>query len=174
MAQVQKISDATMHQPMRDLMRALVTMNLANKNVYSAQNSLIEPSCSTAGAYTVNGVIVTNAASSSAFPITPDTTIPIGGGACFVCCYNAAGSGIAYPTNVLTSAQVSTAGAGCANILASADIVWPTIPDTMCPVAIYTIAVGSVAHVAGSHAFSQAVSAGGSVLFTNIISLKRI
>lgn len=172
---VHKITDAVVHQPLRDVLRGLVTRNLANKNVWSAQNSLIVPSISTAGEYAVNGVIVTNAASSSAFPFSATKTVPVGGGLVAVCCLNAAGSGIAYPSNVLTSAQVSTAGAGCANVLASDDLVLPDIPDTMCPVAVYTVAVGAgAAHVAGSHAFSQAISAGGSVAITNIMTLQQI
>jgi hypothetical protein len=170
---VHKITEAVVHQPLRDLLRGLVTMNLATKGVWSAQNSLLCPSVSLAGDYAVNGVLVTNAASSSAFPIHGTPTVPIGGGLAAVCCFNAAGSGIAYPTNVLTSAQVSAGGTGCANILANANLVMPEIPDTMCPVAIYTVAVGTVAHVAGSHAFSQAVSAGGSVAITQIMTLKR-
>lgn len=163
---VNKVSNAEMHQAMRDVLHGLTNINLSNKNVYSAQNSLVDPSMSTAGDFGVNGVVATKAATSSLFAITPDTTIPIGAGAAFVCCLNAAGSGIAYPTNVLTSAQVSTAGGGCANILASADLVMPTIPATMTPVGIYTVAAGTVSHVAGSSSFSLVDSAAGSHLFT--------
>jgi hypothetical protein len=177
---VHNIKDAVKHQPLQDLLRGLVTLNMADKGVWSAQNSLLCPSVSLATQYAVNGVIVTNAASSSAFPISDTPTVPVGGGMVAVCCFNAAGSGIAYPGTVLTSAQVSTAGGGCANILAFAQgsnatgsSLMPSIPDTMCPVALYTVAVGTVAHVAGSHAFSQAVAAGGSVAFTNIMTVKK-
>jgi hypothetical protein len=174
MSDVNKINDAVQHQPLRDFLRGGVTQNLGNKNVYSAQNSLIHPSMSTAGDFAVNGVVATRAASSTMFTITPTVTIPIGAGAAFVCCLNAAGSGIAYPTNVLTSAQVSSAGGGCANILASDDLVMPAIPDTMCPVGIYTVAAGSVSHVAGSSSFSLVDSAAGSHLFTQRLNLKSI
>jgi hypothetical protein len=173
MANVIRINNAVAHQPLRDFLRGAVTMNLASKGVVSGQNSLITPALSTAGNFAVNGVIVNATASSSMFPIT-HTTIPIGAGAAFVCCLNAAGSGIAYPTNVLTSAQVSSAGGGCANILASADLEMPDIPDTMCPVAIYTVAAGTVSHVAGSSSFSLVDSAGGSHLFTQILNMNKI
>lgn len=161
-----KVFEAIQHQSIRDVLHGMTNINLGNKNVVSAQNSLVDPSMSTAGDYAVNGVIATKAAASSLFVITPDTIIPVGAGAAFVCCLNVAGSGIAYPTNVLTSTQVSAAGAGCANILASSNLVMPTIPATMTPVGIYTVAAGTVSHVAGSSSFSLVTSAGGSHLFT--------
>lgn len=168
------ISKAVKHQALLDVLRGVANINLGNKNVQSAQNSLIDPSMSTTGDFAVNGIVVTRTASSSIFVITPDTTIPIGAGAAFVCCLNAAGSGIAYPTNVLTSVQVSTAGGGCANILASATLVMPDIPATMCPVGIYTVAAGSVSHVAGSSSFSLVDSAAGSHLFTQRLNMNSL
>lgn len=169
-----KIDEAFGFQNQVDCMVGACTINLANKNVCSAQNSLVNPSVSTAGEYAVNGVLVSNAAASSAFPITPDTTIPIGAGAAFVCCFNAAGSGIAYPTNVLTSAQVSTLGATCAVVLASDDLIMPTIPVTMCPVGIYTTIAGTVSHIAGSSSFSLVTSSGGSHAFTQILNMNKV
>src|SRR4030067_904507 len=86
------ISKAVKHQALLDVLRGVANINLGNKNVQSAQNSLIDPSMSTTGDFAVNGIVVTRTASSSIFVITPDTTIPIGAGAAFVCCLNAAGS----------------------------------------------------------------------------------
>lgn len=171
MANVTKIDEAVAHQPLQDFLRGVVTHNLGNKTVYSAQNSLIDPSMSTAGDYCINGTAYTRAASSSLFALE-DVTIPAGGGAAFVLCLNAAGSGIGYKSNVLTSAQVSTAGAGCANALAA--VTLPDIPDTMCPVGIYTVVAGSVSHVAGSSTFSTVDSAGGSHLYTQKLHMMTI
>lgn len=169
---VNKINEAVVHQPLRDLLRGLVTYNPASKGVGSAQNSLVDPALVTAGSLVINGVHIATVAASSSFFALADTIIPAGGAATFVCCINAAGSGIGYASGVLTSAQVSTAGGTAANAQASA--VLPAIPDTMCPVALYTTVAGSVSHVAGSSTFSTVTSAGGSHLFTQIAQLQTI
>lgn len=170
MANVTKINDAVVHQPLRDLLRGLTTFNLTPKGCVSAQNSLIDPALSTAGSFVVNGKFATVSASSSFFALE-DTVIPIGGACTFVLCVNAAGSGIGYASDVLTSAQVSTAGAIAST---QASVVLPDVPDTMCPVGIYTVVAGSVSHVAGSSTFSLVDSAGGSHLFTDIARLQTI
>jgi hypothetical protein len=177
------INQAVVHQPLREFLQGTVNFNPVNKNVYSAQNSLADPSCSTAGAYCVGGIHCTNAASSSAFTLT-DTSIPAYGGACFILCYNATGTGVGYPTNVLTSAQLSTheitTAAGLLAILNKTIDTYgialqtPNIPSTQCPVGIYTVIAGAVSHVAGSSTFSAVDSAGGSHLFTNIMTLNKV
>ena len=167
MSTVRKINDAVQHQPLRDFLAGAVTLNLANKNCGSAQNSLINPSMSTAGDFAIEGKIYTRAASSSVFALE-DTTVPIGGGMTFVLCLNSAGSGIGYASDVLTSEQVSTAGA-IASVQASN--ILPDIPATMCPVGLYTVVAGSVSHVSGSSSFSLVDSAGGSHLFTQLMNM---
>lgn len=166
-----KIDEATGFQALIDVLTGATTVNLGNKNVYSAQNSLVDPSMSTAGDFAVNGMVATKAAASSLFALE-DTTIPIGAGCNFVLCLNTAGSGIGYATNVLTSAQVSTAGSP-ANVRDHTGIVWPAIAATMCPVGIYTVIAGSVSHVAGSSSFSLVDSASGSHLFTQILNMNK-
>jgi hypothetical protein len=170
-----KINQAFGFQAQIDCMTGACTMNLANKNIGSAQNSLIHPAISTAGDYAVNGVIYTVAASSTAFTLE-ETNIPIGGGAAFVCCLNATGltAGVGYASNVLTSAQVSEAGGTCALVLASDDLVMPTIPATMCPLGIYVCVAGDSAHVAGSETFSACTSNSGTHAFTQILNMNRV
>ncbi len=168
-----KTSQASEHKKLQDVLKATVTTNLGNKNCYSGQNSLIDPSLSTAGDFAVNGVVATRAASSSIFALE-DTTIPINGAANFVLCLNAAGSGIGYATNVMTSAEVSTAGGTPATVRDATSVSWPDIPDTMCPVGIYTCMAGSVSHVSGSSSFSLVDSAGGSHLFTQILNYNKL
>lgn len=170
MSYVTKINDAVVHQPLRDLLRGLVTHNMTPKGCVSAQNSLIDPALSTAGSFVIDGKFATVAASSSFFALE-DTQIPAGGGCTFVLCVNAAGSGIGYASDVLTSEQVSVAGA-IASVQASTTL--PDIPDTMCPVGLYTVVAGSVSHVSGSSSFSLVDSAGGSHLFTQIERLQTI
>lgn len=170
---VRNVSEAFKHQAMLDVLHGVTNINLSNKNVYSAQNSLVEPSMSTAGDFAVNGVVATKAATSSLFALE-DTTIAAYGAANFVLCLNASGSGIGYATNVLTSAEVSTAGGTPATVLAAEAIVWPTIPATMTPVGIYTVMAGAVSHVSGSSSFSLVDSAGGSHLFTQRLNMNII
>ena len=161
------IKVASGFQAMQDVLKAFTSHNMGNKNCYSAQNSLVDPSMSTAGDYVVGGAVKTKAAASSLFALQ-DQSIPKGGGCNFVLCLNAAGSGIGFKTNVLTSAQVSAAGA-IASLLTDANVEWPAIDmDTYCPVGIYTVIAGSVSHVSGSSSFSLVDSAGGSHLFTQI------
>ena len=171
-----KISEASQFKILQDALRGGgCNVNLANKNVNSGQNSLIHPSLSTAGAIALNGEIITVAASSSVFELE-ETTIPAYGGAAFVCCTAvAAGAGVGYATNVLTSAQISeshsallsdgmtsaaisTAGGPCYDVYMSPVLSWPAIPVTTVPCAIYVIAAPDSAHVAGSNTFSEAVS----------------
>lgn len=173
------ITAASGFQAMIDVLKGATTINLANKNVGSAQNSLVDPAASTAGDYAINGVIATLAAASSSLFALEDTVVPEYNGVAFVCCLNAAGSGIGYATNVLTSAQMSTAlvknaGAACANLIVSDDIVWPTIPATMCPVGIYACVAGSVSHVSGSSSFSLITSATGSHAFTQLLNMNQV
>lgn len=168
-----KIDEAFGFQAQVDCMTGACTMNLANKNVNAGQNSLIHPALSTAGDYAVNGVIATVAAASSIFPLE-ETVIPVYGAVGFVCCLNVAGSGIGYATNVLTSVQVSEAGGTCALVLASADLVMPTIPVTMCPVGIYVVKAGDSLHVAGSSTFSAATSDGGLHAYTQILNMNTV
>jgi len=172
------VNNAFQFEQEQRMMKGLININLSNKNVYAGQNSLVHPAISTAGAYGLNGAIIDVAATSTMFALE-QTTIPAYGGAAFVCCLNAASSGIGYATNVLTSAQMSSAsaankGAACANLIASDDIEWPTIPDTMTPIAIYAVAAGDSAHVAGSETFSAATSNGASHAYTQIMNLNRI
>jgi len=167
------ISKAYAHQAMFDVLHGLTNINLGNKNVGSAQNSLVDPSMSTAGDFAVNGVIATKAATSSLF-VLADTTIPAYGAANFVLCLNVSGSGIGYATNVLTSAEVSTTGGTPATVLAATTIEWPTVPATMTPVGIYTVIAGAVSHVSGSSSFSLVTSAGGSHLFTQRLHMTNI
>jgi len=170
-----KIDEAFGFQNQVDCMTGACTVNLANKNIGSAQNSLVNPALSTAGDYAVNGVIHTATASSTVF-ILADTTLAAGQAAGFVCCLNATGitEGVGYATNVLTSAQVSTLGGTCALVLASDDLVMPTIPATMCPMGIYVCIAGDSAHVAGSNTFSTCTSDGGLHAFTQILNMNRI
>ena len=171
-------TDAFPFQAQQNIAKGCTTINLANKNVYSAQNSLIHPSMSTTGDYAVNGIIATGTASSTMFALE-NKTVGAYGGVAYVCCLNAAGSGIGYATNVLTSEQMSsassvTAGAATANLIASKDLTWPTIPATMCPVAIYGVVAGAVSHVSGSSSFSLVTSAGGSHAYTQLLNLNAI
>lgn len=171
---INRINEAVAHQPLRDLLRGLVTYNPTSKGCVSAQNSLIDPALSTAGSVVVNGKFSATIAASSSFFALTDTIVPIGGACTFVLCANAAGSGIGYPATVLTSAQVSAAGATAATAQAAADLQTVSIPDTMCPVGLYTVVAGSAAIVAGSTTFSVTTSAGGSHLFTDIAQLQSI
>lgn len=166
-----KIKEGHSFQATIDLMVGTSTMNLGNKNVNAGQNSLVHPALSTAGDFSVNGVIATVAASSTMFALQV-TTVPAFGGMAYVCCLNAAGSGIGYASNVMTSAQVSTAGATPAAIAAA--VVLPDIPATMCPVALYTVKAGSVDHISGSTTFSVVTSATGSHAYAQILNLNQV
>jgi hypothetical protein len=168
-----KITEATGFKEMSDILKATVTTNLAGKAVGSAQNSLVDPAMSTAGEFAINGVIYTRAASSSMF-VLQDTTIPAFGAVNFVLTLDTAGAGVGYPANVLTSAQVSAAGATPATVLAAAANVWPDVPATVCPVGIYTVMAGAVSHVSGSSSFSLVTSATGSHLFTQILNYNKL
>jgi hypothetical protein len=170
-----KIDEAFGFQAQVDCMIGACTINLAGKGVGSAQNSLIDPALVTAGDYAVNGVIYTVAASSSVF-VLEDTSLAAGEAAGFVCCLPATGiaAGVGYATNVLTSAQVSTLGGTCALVLASDDLVMPTIPATMCPMGIYVCVAGDSAHVAGSNTFSACTSDSGLHAFTQILNMNRV
>lgn len=167
-----KVSNAFKHQAMLDVLKNLTNINLSNKNVYGP-TSLVDPSLSTAGDYAVNGVVATIAASSTVFALE-DTVVPAYGGANFVLCLNAAGSGIGYATNVLTSAEVSTAGGTPATVRDAATITWPSVPATMTPVGIYTVIAGTVSHVSGSSTFSLVTSATGSHLFTQRVGIASV
>lgn len=174
MSSVTKINDAVQHQPLRDLLRGLTTFNLTPKGCVSAQNSLIDPALSTAGSYVVKGKFATVAASSSFFTLE-DTQVPAYGALTYVLAVNAAGTGVGYAADVLTSAQLSTAEiTTAAGAQAEADLTTIDIPDTMCPVGLYTVVAGSVSHVSGSSSFSTVTSAGGSHLFTDIARLQTI
>jgi len=168
------LTDAALgFQALIDVLRsASMNYNMAAKGCVSGQNSLVDPALSTAGSFVVGGVFATAAASSSAFALE-DTLVPAYNAVNFVLCLNAAGSGIGYATNVMTSAQVSAAGGTPAAVLAASAITWPTIPITMTPVGIYTVIAGAVSHVSGSSSFSLVTSAGGSHLFTDIASYNR-
>jgi hypothetical protein len=128
---------------------------------------------STTGDYAVDGVIYTKTASSSVF-VLEDTTIAAYGACNFVLTLDAAGSGVGRATNVLTSAQVSTAGATPATVLAAAANEWPEVPVTECVVGVYTVMAGDSAHVAGSNTFSEATSDGASHLFTNLLNYNTV
>ena len=175
---MKKITEATGFQELQNVLRGACNCNLSNKNVYAGQNSLIHPAVSTAGAIALDGEIITVAASSSVFELE-ETTIPALGGAAFVCCTNiAAGAGVGYATNVLTSAeiseshsalissgmtsaQISTAGGPAYDVYKSPKLVYPDIPVTTVPCAVYVVAGADSAHVAGSNTFSAATSDGG-------------
>jgi hypothetical protein len=162
------ITEASGFQAMQDVLRALTTYNPTTKGVGSAQNSLIDPALATTGAIVINGAHVASVAASSSFFTLTDTQIPIGGGCNFVLTMDAAGSGFGHPTNVLTSAEVSTLGAIASMPIDDTYTEWPTIPTNECPVGIYTVIAGTVSHVSGSSSFSLVTSAGGSHLFTQL------
>lgn len=182
MSTTRKIKEATGFQEMQDVLRHFATVNPTTKGVGSAQNSLIDPAYITEGGVIIKGAFVASAAASSSFYALEDTLVPAYGGVNFVCCQNAAGSGIGYATNVMTSAEISTAVADAnqsaatvpATVLDANAITWPTIPNTMCPVAIYTVIAGSVSHVSGSSSFSLVTSAGGSHLFTQLYTFNKV
>ena len=170
-----KLDEAFGFQAQVDCMTGACTMNLAGKGIAAAQNSLIDPALVTAGDYAVNGVIYTASASSSVF-ILEDTSLAAGEAAGFVCCLNATGitEGVGYATNILTSAEVSTLGGTCAEVLASDDLIAPAIPSTMCPVGIYVVVAGDSAHVAGSNTFSACTSDSGLHEYTQILNMNTL
>ena len=178
---IRKVDEAFGFQAQQDILKAVHTWNPASKGVGSAQNSLVDPALVTAGSAVINGAHVATIAASSSFFALEDTQVPAYGGVNFVLCVNAAGSGIGYATNVMTSAEISTAVADPeqsastvpATVLDANAIVWPTIPVTMCPVGIYTVIAGAVSHVSGSSAFSAVDSAGGSHLFTQLATFNK-
>ena len=160
---MKKIADASDFQSMRDVLKGACTMNLSNKGVYAGDETGIAPAVSTAGAVAINGTIITVAASSAVFALE-EASVPAYGGVGYVlCAHQASGSGVGYATNVLTSAQMSSASSVTGstdplNFMASEDVVWPTIPDTTCPVGIYVCTGQDSTHVAGSSTFSLATS----------------
>lgn len=173
---MKKITEASNFQSLQDVLRGACDCNLANKNVGVGQNSLIHPRISTAGDIAVNGEIITVAASSSVFALT-ETTVPAYGGLAYVLCVStASGSGTGYPTNALTSAQMSKAssvhgGSAPSNLLSSVDLVWPAIPAGEVPVGIYIITGNDSVHVAGSSTFSSATSDNATHTFKNIMNM---
>ena len=173
-----KITEASGFQELQDVLRGACNANLSNKIVYAGQNSLIHPAVSNAGPIALDGEIITVAASSSVF-VLEETAIPALGGCAFICCTAvAAGAGVGLAANVLTSAeiseshsalleggltsaQISTLGGPAYDVYKSPKLVYPKVPITTVPCAVYAVAGADSAHVAGSNTFSEATSDNG-------------
>lgn len=134
---------------------AELTRNLSFRNIGSVTDSDAGFRISTAGDYAVAGIMYTKAASSAVFALA-GTTLTSSQVVKYLLTLDAAGSGVA------TQGNIAATSAACS---------LPATPAGGCPVGQVIVVAGASNCVPGTTTFSQTVSAGGSVVVTELFGV---
>ena len=150
MSQVHKVSNAVVHQPLRDLLGQLLSMSLAKRDIGSVTASDVGLRTSTAASYTIGGKFYSKAASSAVWALSGDK-IAASKHCKFGLLLNSFGDGAVTQGDIVDTAAAAEVG---------------DIASTEACVGEILIQTGAAEFVPGTTTFSQCISAGGSVTVT--------
>ena len=150
MSQVHKVSNAVVHQPLRDFLQQILSMSLAKRDVGSVTASDTGLRISTSASFTVGGKFYSKAASSAVWALSGDK-INASKHCRFALMLDSAGTGTISQGSIEDTAAAAEVG---------------DIASTKCCVGEVLIQTGTAAFTPGTTTFSQCISAGGSVTVT--------